>query len=192
MFSIILVYMVVEGYHVLCSSCFIIVWVENLMCLLLICIESSKSTKEEIRDGNQYCLIFPLWWCVALLKDSWSCWERRSISGPLCNGEFQFPIVITAHLISLVVISFNMVHFLVHKFIVLSVMLLLSAIICFNDYFYFWGSISSIKSKRGYKHFCANVWSNWELARKLTLCLDAIFVKYFFPFVSPRFWHDFF
>jgi hypothetical protein len=108
MSRIIIVYMVVEGYHALCSSCFVAVWVENLICLLFIYIESRRSIREETRDGNQYCLVFLLWWCVTLLQDLWWCWEGGCIPRPLCYGEFQFPIIIVACLVSLVVISLSM------------------------------------------------------------------------------------
>jgi hypothetical protein len=36
----------------------------------------------------------------------------------------------------------------------------LSRDICFNDCFSYWGSIGWVESRRGHKHFCANVWSN--------------------------------
>jgi hypothetical protein len=159
------------------------------MCPLLTCIESCRSTREEARDGNQYCLMFLLWWCVALLQDSWWCWEGGCIQGALCNGEFQFPTVIAAHFICLVVISFSMVYWLVHKLLVLSTMLLLCPAICLSDCLYYWGSIGSVESRRGCKCFCANVWSNQELACESALCSDALFVKYFLPFVMPGFWH---
>jgi hypothetical protein len=133
--------MVVEGYHVLCSSCFVAIWVENLMCPSHIYIKSGKSTREETRVGINIVLcsscddVLP---CCKIHDDV----EKEDAFWGLCAMmNSSFPLSIVAHLISLAVVSLSTIHLLINELHVLNIILFLSRDICFNDCFSYWGSI---------------------------------------------------
>jgi hypothetical protein len=93
MYGIILVSMFMEGYNVLCFSCFVLVWVERLMCLLFMSIKFNKSTKEETRGGNQYCLMF-------LYDDVLPCWQLQiwwKLFQDICSVELWIDITQILH-----------------------------------------------------------------------------------------------